>query len=99
MISYVFNGLVFVLLGLQLRHMLAAVGHYDAAWLAGLAFGVWALLAALRLSWVWLSAHVRFRLQWAGRARAALTAGACFSSAGLQCAVRSRWPPRSRCPC
>ncbi|MBK7276900.1 MAG: cation:proton antiporter [Betaproteobacteria bacterium] len=64
MISYVFNGLVFVLLGLQLRHMLAAVGHYDAAWLAGLAFGVWALLMALRLSWVWLSAHVRFRLQW-----------------------------------
>ena len=64
MISYVFNGLVFVLLGLQLRHMLAAVGHYDAAWLAGLAFGLWALLMALRLSWVWISAHVRFRLQW-----------------------------------
>ena len=64
MISYVFNGLVFVLLGLQLRHMLAAVGHYDAGWLAGLAFGLWALLMALRLSWVWISAHVRFRLQW-----------------------------------
>jgi CPA1 family monovalent cation:H+ antiporter len=64
MISYVFNGLVFVLLGLQLRHMLAAVGNYDAAWLAWLAFVLWALLMTLRLAWVWASAHVRFRLQW-----------------------------------
>ncbi len=64
MISYIFNGLVFVLLGLQLRHMLAAVGHYDAAWLALLALSLWALLMALRMGWVWASAHVRFRLHW-----------------------------------
>jgi CPA1 family monovalent cation:H+ antiporter len=64
MISYVFNGLVFVLLGLQLRHMLDAVGHYDAGWLAMLAVWLWALLMALRIGWVWASAHVRFRLQW-----------------------------------
>ena len=64
MISYVFNGLVFVLLGLQLRHMLAAVGHYDPSWLALLALALWALLMALRMGWVWASAHVRFRLHW-----------------------------------
>ena len=64
MISYVFNGLVFVLLGLQLRHMLAAVGHYDAGRLAFLALVLWTLLMSLRLAWVWASAHVRFRLQW-----------------------------------
>jgi len=69
MISYVFNGLVFVLLGLQLRHMLEAVGHYDASWLAFLALSLWLLLMLLRMGWVWASAHVRFRLQWgwAGR--------------------------------
>ena len=64
MISYVFNGLVFVLLGLQLRHMLAAVGHHDPGWLAFLALALWALLMVLRMAWVWASAHVRFRLHW-----------------------------------
>jgi CPA1 family monovalent cation:H+ antiporter len=64
MIAYVFNGLVFVLLGLQLHHMLAAVGHYGAGWLAMLAVSLWLLLMALRLGWVWASAHARFRLQW-----------------------------------
>ena len=64
MIAYLFNGLVFVLLGLQLRSMLSSVGHFDPWWLAGLAVGLWALLMALRFGWVWASAHVRFRLQW-----------------------------------
>ncbi|MBL0142342.1 MAG: Na+/H+ antiporter [Betaproteobacteria bacterium] len=64
MLSYTFNGLVFVLLGLQLRHMLAAVGHYDAGALAFYAFALWALLMVLRIGWVWASAHVRFRLHW-----------------------------------
>lgn len=64
MLAYIFNGLVFVLLGLQLRHMLAAVGHYDAAWLCGLALALWGLLMALRLAWVWASAHVRYRFHW-----------------------------------
>lgn len=64
MLAYIFNGLVFVLLGLQLRHMLSAVGHYDAAWLAFLALALWALLMALRMAWVWASAHLRFRLRW-----------------------------------
>lgn len=64
MISYIFNGLVFVLLGLQLRHMLAAVSQYHPAQLAGWALALWALLMVLRLGWVWASAHVRFRLNW-----------------------------------
>jgi CPA1 family monovalent cation:H+ antiporter len=64
MLGYIFNGLVFVLLGLQLRHMLAAVGHHHAGWLAFLALSLWAVLMVLRIGWVWASAHVRFRLQW-----------------------------------
>ncbi len=71
MISYVFNGLVFVLLGLQLRHMLAAVEQYDAGYLAGLALSLWGLLMVLRLGWVFASAALRFRFGWgwAGDAR------------------------------
>jgi len=64
MVSYLLNGLVFVLLGLQLRSMLVAVDHLDPLWLAGLALGLWALLMVLRVGWVWVSAHVRFRLHW-----------------------------------
>ncbi len=64
MLAYIFNGLVFLLLGLQLRHMLSAVGHYDAAWLAFLALTLWAFLMALRLAWVWASAHLRYRYHW-----------------------------------
>lgn len=64
MVAYLLNGLVFVLLGLQLRHMLVAVEGHGPAWLAGMALGLWALLMALRLVWVWASAHVRFRLHW-----------------------------------
>lgn len=64
MLAYILNGLVFVLLGLQLRHMLAAVDHYDGTRLAFLALALWAMLMVLRMGWVWASAHVRFRLQW-----------------------------------
>jgi CPA1 family monovalent cation:H+ antiporter len=64
MIAYVFNGLVFVLLGLQLRHMLSAVAHFDATWLAFMAVSLWVVLMALRIGWVWASAHVRFRMNW-----------------------------------
>jgi CPA1 family monovalent cation:H+ antiporter len=64
LISYVFNGLVFVLLGLQLRHMVAGVETYGAAQLAFLAVALWALLMALRFGWVWGSAWARFKLDW-----------------------------------
>jgi CPA1 family monovalent cation:H+ antiporter len=64
MIAWVFNGLVFVLLGLQLRHMVAGVASHDALHLAYWAFALWALLMVLRLGWVWASAHVRYQLNW-----------------------------------
>jgi len=64
MIAWVFNGLVFVLLGLQLRHMLAGVANHDTLHLAAWAGALWVVLMALRLAWVWASAHVRFRLHW-----------------------------------
>lgn len=64
MLSWVFNGLVFVVLGLQLRHMLVAVSHHDPAWLAFLALALWVVLSALRMAWVWASAHLRFALGW-----------------------------------
>ncbi len=64
LIGYVFNGLVFVLLGLQLRHMLSAVGDFNPLWLAGLALALWTLLMALRFGWVWASAYIRFRFGW-----------------------------------
>ncbi|WP_291995507.1 Na+/H+ antiporter [Candidatus Accumulibacter sp. ACC003] len=64
MLSYVLNGLVFVLLGLQLRRMLTGVDHYAPLALALYAVALWALLMVLRIVWVWISAHLRFRLGW-----------------------------------
>jgi CPA1 family monovalent cation:H+ antiporter len=64
MLAYILNGLVFVLLGLQLRHMLAAVGHYDPWWLLFMALALWAFLMLLRLGWVWASAYIRYRVHW-----------------------------------
>lgn len=64
MLGWLFNALVFVLLGLQLRHMLDAVRDHEAWWLAALALALWLLLTVLRLAWVWASAHGRFRLHW-----------------------------------
>ncbi|HCZ17858.1 MAG TPA: Na+/H+ antiporter [Accumulibacter sp.] len=64
MLSYVLNGLVFVLLGLQLRRMLTSVDQYAALDLALYALVLWALLMVLRIAWVWISAHLRFRLGW-----------------------------------
>jgi Na+/H+ antiporter len=64
MLAYIFNGLVFVLLGLQLRDMVAGVVDYDPLDLALYALALWVLLMALRIAWVWASAHVRFSLHW-----------------------------------
>jgi Na+/H+ antiporter len=64
MLSYVLNGLVFVLLGLQLRRMLTSVEHFNPLDLTLYAVILWLLLMGLRLAWVWTSAHVRFRLHW-----------------------------------
>ena len=64
MIAWVLNGLVFVLLGLQLRHMLVAVSHHDPLWLASIALALWLLLTTLRMGWVWASTKARFALNW-----------------------------------
>ncbi|HRE13143.1 MAG TPA: Na+/H+ antiporter [Usitatibacteraceae bacterium] len=64
LVGYVFNGLVFVLLGLQLRHMVAGAGPHGPLELALWAVALWALLMALRFGWVWSSAWLRFKLKW-----------------------------------
>jgi CPA1 family monovalent cation:H+ antiporter len=64
MLSYVLNGLVFVLLGLQLRRMISSVVEYDPFDLALYALVLWVLLMVLRIAWVWISAHLRFRFDW-----------------------------------
>jgi len=64
MLSYVLNGAVFVLLGLQLRRMLSGVDDFAPLDLMLYALVLWALLMVLRIAWVWTSAHLRFRLRW-----------------------------------
>ncbi|MBK8401018.1 MAG: Na+/H+ antiporter [Propionivibrio sp.] len=64
MLSYVLNGLVFVLLGLQLRRMITSVDEYAPFDLAMYALVLWVLLMALRFAWVWISAHLRFKFGW-----------------------------------
>jgi Na+/H+ antiporter len=64
MLSYVLNGTVFVLLGLQLRRMLSGVEEFAALDLVLYALLLWVLLMVLRIAWVWASAHLRFRLRW-----------------------------------
>lgn len=64
MIAWFFNGLVFVLLGLQLRQMIAGVAGYDALHLAGWALALWGALMALRIGWVWGSGYARFHFGW-----------------------------------
>jgi CPA1 family monovalent cation:H+ antiporter len=64
MIAWFFNGLVFVLLGLQLRQMIAGVAGHDALHLAIWAIALWAALMAIRLAWVWGSGYARFHFGW-----------------------------------
>jgi len=58
MLEYVFNGLVFVLLGVQLHAVIAAIQHADAFGLAVLALAVSAAVIALRLAWVFPAAYI-----------------------------------------
>lgn len=64
LLSYVLNGVVFVLLGLQLRQMLAGVADRNPLDVAFYALALWFVLMALRFAWVWASAYLRFRLNW-----------------------------------
>jgi monovalent cation/hydrogen antiporter len=58
MLLYVFNGLVFVLLGVQLHAVVAGIQHADALGLAGLALAVSVAVIALRLAWVFPAAYL-----------------------------------------
>ena len=64
MLSYVLNGVVFLLLGLQLRRMVTGVDSYAPVDLMLYAIVLWVLLMTMRVTWVWVSAHLRFRLDW-----------------------------------
>ena len=61
MIEFVFNGMVFILLGLQLPHIIGraleeghAEGHNQVGFLLAYVFAVLLVLYAVRFAWVWL---------------------------------------------
>jgi CPA1 family monovalent cation:H+ antiporter len=64
MIGFAMNGLVFVILGLELPGMITGVSRYAPADLALYAIVLWIALAVLRMAWVFASAYLRFRLRW-----------------------------------
>jgi CPA1 family monovalent cation:H+ antiporter len=64
MIGYAMNGLVFVILGLELPGMVTGVSRYAPADLALYAIVLWIALTLLRMAWVFASAYLRFRLRW-----------------------------------
>jgi Na+/H+ antiporter len=59
-IDFVLNGLVFVLIGLQLPFVLAGLHNYSRLTLLGDAVAISALVIALRLLWVYPSSYVAF---------------------------------------
>jgi CPA1 family monovalent cation:H+ antiporter len=58
MLLYVFNGLVFLLLGVQLHTVIAAIHQADAFGLALLALAVVTAVIVLRLAWVFPAAYL-----------------------------------------
>ncbi|HEX9276860.1 MAG TPA: Na+/H+ antiporter [Casimicrobiaceae bacterium] len=58
MLTYAFNGLVFLLLGVQLHSVIAGIPHTSAFGLALLALGVAAVVIALRIIWVFPAAYL-----------------------------------------
>lgn len=75
MIEYVLNGVIFVLLGLQLPDIIGnaiddawqSAGLFGAARLIGYALAILSALIVVRLVWVWLLLHVtRFYASWRG---------------------------------
>jgi NhaP-type Na+/H+ or K+/H+ antiporter len=99
MLSYVLNGAVFVLLGLQLRRMLSGVDDF-----APLDLVLYALVpvgaadgAAHRLGVDLCASALPSALGVDRQHDGARTPNACCWSAGRRCAARSRWPRRYRC--
>lgn len=78
MLEFVFNGIIFLLLGLQLPSVVGngqrALMHTGAGsgspWqLAGYVLAITLALAVLRFVWIWLSLHLSYRIaRWRGRA-------------------------------
>jgi CPA1 family monovalent cation:H+ antiporter len=64
MLGFAMNGLVFVILGLELPGMITGVSRYAPADLALYAIVLWIALTILRMAWVFASAYLRFRLRW-----------------------------------
>jgi monovalent cation/hydrogen antiporter len=62
-IDFVLNGLVFVLIGLQLPLILAGLHSYSRLTLLGDAVAISALVIALRLVWVYPSSYVAFHFR------------------------------------
>src|SRR5262249_26927059 len=58
MLLYVFNGVVFLLLGLELHHIMGAVAHDDALGMTILAVAVSATVIIVRLLWVFPAAYL-----------------------------------------
>jgi Na+/H+ antiporter len=58
MLTYAFNGLVFLLLGVQLHSVIAAIPHASAFGLLLLAVSVAAVVIALRIIWVFPAAYL-----------------------------------------
>ena len=58
MVLYVFNGLVFILLGVQLHSVVGAIPEGDALGVIGLAFLISLAVIAIRLAWVFPLAYV-----------------------------------------
>ncbi len=84
-ILYVLNGLVFILLGLEIPEVVAAVWEdpaYNNARAIGYIFAVTALLLLIRFAWVWLTNRRHSRtalLMTLSGVRGALTLAAAFS--------------------
>ena len=64
MVLFAFNGLVFLLLGITISHVLASVDAASRATYIGYAFVVWAAVTLLRLVWVFPATYVP---QWVSR--------------------------------
>jgi Na+/H+ antiporter len=58
MLTYAFNGLVFLLLGVQLHSVIAGIPHASAAGLMLLALAISALIIVLRILWVFPAAYL-----------------------------------------
>jgi CPA1 family monovalent cation:H+ antiporter len=98
-VVFILNGLVFVLIGLQLRDVVSRLDDLSLWRLVGAGALFSLIVIALRLAWVGPGARISFtiRRRCCGRRNFTPPAGSSWSSAGAGCAASSRWPRHSRC--